>query len=224
MPTDRRPPQPSRPPDAARARRVSGYSRLVWWAKIALPLAAILVIGLVFLSSREKGGIIDMRTVANTAALGVGLKLEDPRFTGITQAGEPFEITAVSALPDRPMPTRIDLTDPTGEIRLASGIAVNVTARSGAMLRSEDKLTLDGGIVITTSDGYTAETDSILVDLDTDTVTATSPVEGVGPAGSISARRMTLVRSNDGLDTVTVRFEGDVAVRFLPSMADRTDN
>ena len=49
---------------ARREAEVRGYSRTVRWMKIALPIGALVLIGLIFLTGKDRGGAIDAGPVA----------------------------------------------------------------------------------------------------------------------------------------------------------------
>ncbi len=73
--------------------------------KVLLPIGAVLLIGMIFMFGRERAGVIDAEQAADMAALGAGLRLDNPRFAGVTEDGDPFVVTADWALPDGPSPT-----------------------------------------------------------------------------------------------------------------------
>ena len=90
-----------------RQARVARYSRAVRRMKVLLPLGAILLIGMIFMFSRDRPAVFDAEQAAEMAALGAGLRLDNPRFAGVTDDGDPFVITAEWALPEK---TTISLT------------------------------------------------------------------------------------------------------------------
>ena len=197
-----------------RAAQMRQYSRSVRWMKVALPIAAIGLIFLIFLMGKDRGAVIDLSDARNAAALGAGLKLENPRFAGKTENGDPFVLTARSALPDGAMPDQIDLDAPTGEIRLRDGIKLIVEANDGRMYRKDEKLDLMGNVTLVTSNGYKARTDRVNLDLATKTVVAPGAVSAEGPNGSIRADRLKVNRATPEDRDVTIRFEGNVKVIY----------
>ena len=66
-------------------RQVRAYSRIVAWAKVLLPLAALALVVTIFLSGREEGELTEIFTPEELATLGAGLKLDNPRFAGVTE-------------------------------------------------------------------------------------------------------------------------------------------
>lgn len=199
-----------------RAAQVRGYSRIVRWMKVALPVGAIMLIGLIFLTGKERGGVLDS-TNADLAVLSAGLRLDNPRFAGVTDDGDPFVVTAEWALPDGAVPDRVELEAPQGEIRLGDGRVVNVTSKSGEMFRKDELLNLMGDVVLVTSDGYRVETSRVEVNLETKGAVAPSRVVAEGPRGGIEADTVEIIgETGDGKSTV-MRFEGNVRVTWQPA-------
>jgi lipopolysaccharide export system protein LptC len=202
---------------ARRTADVRWYSRLVRMMKIALPICAVLLIGLIFLSGRERGGIVDLTTTKDAAALAAGLELENPRFAGVTEGGEPYVLTAATALPDGAVPNRIDLNQPIGEITLADERRIKVTSPEGQMFRKDEKLSLTGGVVVESSDGYRMVTDQVDLDMAAKTALAPGRLMAEGPRGSIEADHVRAAQAADGEKPVTLWFDGNVRVIYLPS-------
>lgn len=200
---------------ARRKARVLAYSRIVRWMKLALPAGAVVLIGLIFLTGSDRRAVIDVGT-ADAVALGAGLKLENPRFAGVTDQGDPFVVTARSALPDGPVPDRIDLERPRGEMRLGNGLRLTVTARDGRMFRKAEKLELGGTVELRTSTGYRAVTDRVTLDLATRTAVAPARVRASGPRGNLRADRLRIRQTGDRKGDLTMRFEGNVRLVLKP--------
>lgn len=199
-----------------RAAQVRGYSRAVRWMKVVLPIGAVLLIGLIFLTGKERGGVLDTSN-ADLAVLGAGLRLDNPRFAGVTDDGEPFVVTADWALPDGAMPDRVELEAPEGEIRLSDGRTVNVTSQSGEMFRNDELLNLTGEDVLQTSDGYRVETDRVEMDLDAKSASAPSRVVASGPRGGIEADTVEVASQSGDGKAMIIRFDGNVRVTWLPA-------
>lgn len=199
-----------------RAAEVRQYSRTVRWMKIALPGMAVLLIGLIFLAGDTREPVIGADNALDAAALGAGLKLENPRFAGVTDNGEPFVVTAVSALPDGAVPDRVDLDRPSGELHMSDGRTLNVTSVTGRFYRVSERLVLEGDVRLITSDGYRIETGQVDIGLDTRMATAPGTFSVNGPAGTLRADRARM-ETSDGAKDVVLRFEGNVHMTFDPA-------
>lgn len=198
-------------------RSVRLYSRLVTGMKILLPLGAVALIAVIFLTAREKGVLSDLFTAEELAKLGAGLKLENPRFAGVTNRGEAFVLRADWALPDSAMPTTVDLENPEGEIALADGRTVDARADGGRLDRGKATLVLEGSVTLDSSDGYHIETGIIRFNLRDKTASAPGPVSGNGPSGSIDSGSMRAAANGDGSSGAQIWFENRVRLVFIPA-------
>lgn len=200
-----------------RQRQVRRHSLVVRGMKILLPVGALVLVALIFMQGRERGSIEDLFTAEELARLGAGLRLEQPRFAGLTDGGDPYVVTADWALPDQAMPEEIALERPRGEIRLDDGREVTATAATGLMRRSAQTLTLTGDVVILSTEGQRIETDELLIDFGQKRASTPGPVRGSGPEGSIEAGRFHAEAGEGGLSDAHIWFENRVRVLFIPS-------
>ena len=192
------------------------YSTVVRWMKILLPIGALLLIGMIFLTGEDRQAVVDADTAAGVAMLGAGLKLDNPRFAGVTDDGDPFVVTAEWALPDGAVPDRIDLEKPKGQVRLGDGLTVNVVADTGQMRRREDELHLMGAVELISSDGYVARTERVELDLASKSAIVPQEVQAEGRLGNIRADGMRMRTATPETRDVVVFFEGNVRLRILP--------
>jgi lipopolysaccharide export system protein LptC len=163
------------------------YSKFVRWFKIGLPLLALGLLSAVFLLPRDNGfdgGLI--YSTADLLALGEGLTVSNPRFTGTTEEGEPFVVSAVTATPDGPDPKEVVLASPEAKVDL-DGRSVVLTAATGTLLPKESRLSLSGGVTLITSDGYKVTTDAVDANIKSGALDAPGAVRAVGPQGAIEA-------------------------------------
>ncbi len=196
-------------------------SFIVRGLKVLLPLAALAIFGslFVFSSARYSDGLsfegVDL------SSLEEGLKLAHPRFTGTTNRGEPFSVTAEWALPDAPRPQRVELSKVEGEFLLKDGRLITLAADTG-VLRPDDKiLNLGQGAKLTTSDGYLVSADSAVINAETNTMTATGNIHASGGLGEITSDTMRAARVvSNGSESAYIWFEKRVKVRIeTPNMA-----
>ncbi|MGF1553256.1 MAG: LPS export ABC transporter periplasmic protein LptC [Paracoccaceae bacterium] len=201
------------PPPSPRLRTV----RLAKWL---LPLGSLAVLATIFLSGTERGVTSDLLTTEERARLGAGLRLDNPRFAGRTEAGEPFVLSAAAALPDGPMPDEVRLDRPRGQVTLGDGRVVEAEAETGLLRRSADDLTLEGAVRIATDDGYVFTADTLSLDLASKGAATPGAVVATGPRGRLEAGRMRLEGAEARGDGLVAVFEGGVRVLFRPGEAD----
>lgn len=193
------------------------YSRTVQWMKIALPIGAVLLIGTIFLVGRDRFESTPTQQIINAAALGAGLKLENPRFAGVTSDGNPFVVTALSALPDGAMPDRVELERPEAELRLDNGLSLTVESIAGEMFRAQERLNLDGEVILRTSDGYRADAPRVELDLAKRIAVLPDPVVATGPRGGVRADSLRIEQTGPTRNDMTAVFTGNVHVTFTPA-------
>jgi lipopolysaccharide export system protein LptC len=197
-------------------RRVRAYSRAVAWMKVLLPLAALAVIAVLFVSAQKPGDLTEIFTAEELVALGAGVRLDNLRLSGVTPQGEPYVIRAEWALPDGAMPRFVDLERPEGEIEMADGRTVSAKADTGRMHRKQKTLVLKGAVVLDTSDGYHIETGQLEIDLDAKAAKAPGPVRGTGPGGEIDAGSFRAEAGEDGAGDGKIWFENRVRLVLIP--------
>lgn len=214
-------------PPSLRSRR----SRWVRRLKVGLPLIALALLSALFLWPRDtgfEGGLI--YSAADLIALGEGMTVSNPNFTGTTETGEPFKVSADSATPDGPDPTSVALDTVRAELDQNDGREVRLTAEGGELRPKDNVLSLQGKVAIRTSDGYVVETEKVIADLRARTVAAPGPVRAEGPRGDIEAGSFRAARIEaaddraEGADGLAPGdyfwFENRVKVRFAPAQGD----
>lgn len=201
-------------------RKRDRYSRRVAIAKIALPLVAFALLASLFIYSKTnpvREGLIfadsEVRRMASEA------RITNPRFTGVTTAGDAFSVSATIATPDAPKPGRIDLEDPSTSISFASGVNLETSAKSGSLDIKTGTARLSGDVFLATSNGYRAETAEVEVNFRTGNVESPDGVLATGPIGRIEAGAMQLIqdldKNPDGGESVLI-FKNGVKVIYLP--------
>lgn len=190
------------------------YSRVVAVLKVGLPLIALAMLAGLFLISddrRPRGDLVF--SPADVAALGAGLTVSRPVFSGATAELDRFRFTAETVVPDAAPPTRAAIEALSGRIDFAGGGGLDLVASTGEIELATRRLTLTGAVRVDTDDGYVFRADRAELDLAAGGLVATGAVSGDGPMGRIEASRLT-VTTPDG-DAAARRFLFEDAVRVL---------
>ena len=164
------------------------YSRIVAVLKVGLPLIAIGLLSALFFGQGEDrgdGGVVFSE--GDVEALGSGLRVSNPTFTGTTPAGDRFRFTAELVVPDAAPPKRAAITRPAGTLELAGGPSVTLEAADGDLDIPTQRLDLSGAVRIETSDGYRIAADKATIDLRAGSFIAGDAVESTGPLGRIDS-------------------------------------
>ena len=186
--------------------------RRTLWLSVVLIVVSFVPFALVFSRTGTNAPDPLVLTDADQKSLTDGLRMVSPSFSGRTKHGEPYTVTADWALPNGPKPTRVTLHRITARIVTKDGRENILTSQRGVFFPRRNRLQLSDGIVARTSDGYTALTESALVDLNARTLETEGAFEAEGPRGSLRADRVEAVEGTER----TVVFRGNVRVVFQP--------
>lgn len=195
--------------------------------KILLPLAALALLASVFLwQQNDEEGIGLTFSAADIEAMRTGLRVTNPQLSGSSLNGDLYDFQADVVTPEDLDMTRADIEQLSGRILFRDGRKVEIRSDRAEIEIPAQRVVLDTGIRITTSDGYEAEASRVEVDLREAVLTATGPVTASGPPGQIEAGGMTIVPSapegEPGANEPLIRFTGGVTLRYTPGMEDRT--
>lgn len=193
----------------------NAHSRLVAGLKIALPLAALVLLSTLFLFS----GRIDPSDAIPYAEVDVEELAREPRLTapdyaGMTEDGGSLTVTAQTARPN-PAGGGASATDLHARLDTAGGLGTDIRAGTGRIDPTAGLLALSGGVDVATTTGYTLHTDLLEAATDRSRLAAPGPVAGSAPFGAISAGAMSLEATGTAKDHVLV-FNGGVKLIYRP--------
>jgi len=175
----------SMPPRLRRSR----HGRVARFARIALPLAALGLAGLIFAWSRINP-IIERIHISDTEQAPEEIDtvtMENARFAGVDAQNRSFNVTAARAVQSADDSNHIDLQLPRADIVLSSGAKVAIQSDTGGLQRNTQILDLVGKVTLTQDQGYEFHTAKTRIDLNERTAAGDAPVEGHGPQGQIQA-------------------------------------
>ncbi|MBA4210421.1 MAG: LPS export ABC transporter periplasmic protein LptC [Parvibaculum sp.] len=223
-------------PGAGTARRVRGepgfeprvpprpdsnrYSSFVSIMKIALPLGAVLLFGVILFYSgafeRKDDLDIAFREIDRQPG---DLRMVSPRVAGMTSDGNPYLVTADNATQDISQPNVVTFENIHADLKLNQEEDwMSLTARSGIYNSEQQTLDLEQQIDIFTTWGYEMHSRQATVDFERGELRSESEVEGHGPLGTLRADRMRAERA-----TQVLRFDGNVRMLILPGQRSEGD-
>ncbi len=202
----------------ALARPDNLHSRLVFWLKIILPLTALAILSTLFLLSRS----IRPEDAIPYAEVDVADRIRTPRltepdFAGVTADGATLSLKAAEA--------RVAVEGETGpglirqlvgRLQTPDGASTNLIAREARLDQDARAMLLGGGVTISISLGYRAETAGISVALDRTSLDSLGPVTATGPAGRIEAGLLHLGRTAEIPPSYVLVFKAGVRMIYLP--------
>ena len=192
------------------------HSRIVAFAKVILPLAALVILSTLFLFARS----IDPEDAIPYAEVDVAERIREPRLTaptysGVTSDGSAVTFQAVEARPaNADAPARAEEM----QVRLTTpdGAQADLSAAFGTLNTKVGLLTLAGGVTLVTSTGYRIETEALEARLDRTGLMARSDIRATAPMGQITASGLTLQPVPD-TDQYVMVFNGRVRLTYTPA-------
>ena len=172
------------------------YSQVVGLAKIILPIGALALLSTLFLFARGKNDptAIDLAEVTEIAR---EQRLSAPKYSGVTDDGAVLAISAASAHPRDGDPDTVDIDDIRMRMENPSGSVLAVTATTGKLDGPAKIAQFTGLVRLETSTGYEMETNGLIAELETGTVTSDGLLEIHAPFGELTAGQVTFQVSAD---------------------------
>jgi len=171
------------------------YTRFVTIMKRALLLAAVLLLGAVIAYSLQPRQQQKMAMTFEKMGIVSGdLAMIKPKLTGVDSSGNPFVVTADTAVQDPKNMRRATLKNVDADVTLKSGQWMNTTAPHGFLDADAKKLMLSGAIALFNDDGSEMHTDLAYIDLDKGVIVGPHHVKGQGPSGTYLADRFRIER------------------------------
>ncbi|HET7083431.1 MAG TPA: LPS export ABC transporter periplasmic protein LptC [Rhizomicrobium sp.] len=164
------------------------YSRFVALMKRLLSLGAFLIIAAVlaffFVQRMPRQVQMSYERLANIKN---DLTMVKPRLAGADAKGNPFVITAESAVQDANNPKRASLKNLEADLSLDKQNWVNARARTGLVDMNTGQLELRDGIDVFTATGYELHSASASANLRQSVIHGHEPITGQGPQGTLRA-------------------------------------
>ena len=164
------------------------YSRFVALMKRLLSLGAFLIIAavLAFFFVQRMPRQLQM-SYEKLGRIENDLTMVKPRLAGADAKGNPFVITADSAVQDAHNPKKASLKNLEADLTVDKQNWVNARARTGMVDMDTGALELRGGIDVFTATGYELHSNSASANLKQSVIHGHEPVTGQGPQGSLRA-------------------------------------
>lgn len=191
-------------PGGAHDRKVHLLSR--WLPGAVGVVAALMILGPLW-PRGEISFLLDRNKVAVT---GDRLRVSGAMYRGLDKSGQPFTITAGSAVQASAARPEVQMNALVARIRLASGPA-QLTADGGTYNYVTERVAVPGAVQFSAADGYRLTTGNVAIDLANRRVSGSGGVSGAIPAGTFSAERISA-----DLDERTITLDGHARLRMEP--------
>ena len=184
------------------------YSRMVAWLKVLLPLMALALLSTLFLLSRS----IDPMASIPFADSEIQERLRDqqvtgPFFSGSTAQGDQISFSA-GKMGTSGSDRSTTADDISAQIDLSSGSRIVFFADTGVIDIANDRSTLSGNVLITTSSGYKINAEQLIAAMTDLSVESPNEIIAVGPIGTITAGSMLLNAPENGGNAQLVFTDG----------------
>ena len=208
---------------AARARTTAAdsqrYTRFVNIMKRALLLAALALLGAVVAYSMQPRR--QDRVTMTFQKLGIvnnDLAMIKPHLSGRDTSGNPYVVTAETAIQDEKNTRRAQLINVDADLtQLKQGSWLSLSAPRGLLDDTAHTLVLQGPISVFSDDGNEIHTMAANIDLKNGIVRGSRMIVGQGPMGTMRADRFWLNR-----DKHLVFLNGNVHMTIVPNHAKKS--
>lgn len=174
-------------PRQRRALPGSAHEKLMVRLKWLLPSLAALLLALIIiwpLSSVQEFSFLLAKDNVEMAT--ERLRVDRASYRGETARGEPFLIEAEKAVQKTSAVAEVELTRLQARIEGRDGLAL-VTAPAGTYFLNDDNLRVSGPIRLDSAAGYTVETGTVDIDMNTRSLVSREAVSGEIPIGRFNA-------------------------------------
>lgn len=182
------------------AGRTAAYSSFVGVMRYALPLVALVLLGLIvawpLVTGREEGFRISF---TDSTDVDGSLRMINARYLGTDDRKQPYTVTADLARQPDPESPIVFLDMINADVFTMDDEWYALTADTGRYDREGRLLDLDGNVTIHADDGTEFRTDRAHADLGTGTAEGDRPVEGQGPLGQLNAEAFRIIEGGESL-------------------------
>lgn len=189
----------------------SSHDRLVGITHWLLPVMIGVLAAFLVMAPLTTGG--DVSFVLDKSKVEVAkerLRLERAQYRGEDGKGQPFTLTAGSAVQKSSAEPIVQIQTLAARLQLQDGPAT-LTAPTGRYDMDSEQVKVQGPIAFRAANGYTLDTQDATVDLKTRRMVSDGAVTGTLPQGNFSANRL-----HADLEERTVRLDGNARLRIVP--------
>jgi lipopolysaccharide export system protein LptC len=189
----------------------SSHDRVVATLRVALPLLiGVLAAFLVMMPLAGTGDVSFLLDKNKVEVAKERLRIQTATYRGEDGKGQPFQLTAGSAVQKSSAEPIVQLEKLAANIRLTDGPAT-VVADHGHYDMDSQQVTVQGPVRFNATGGYQLDTHDATIDLKTRRLHSNSAVTGTVPQGVFSASRL-----NADLETHVVTLDGNARLQIVP--------
>ena len=187
----------------------SRHDRIIGITHWLLPVAIGVLAAFLVMAPLTMGGDVSFVLDKNKVEVAKErMKLQSARYRGADGKGQPFQLTAGSAIQRSSAEPIVQLDRLAAQIQLEDGPAA-LTANTGRYDMDSEQVKIDGPIAFRAAGGYTLDTRDATVDLKTRRMQSGGAVDGKVPQGTFRADRL-----RADLEQRTVTLDGNARLRI----------
>lgn len=187
------------------------HDKLVRFLSTALPAAIGVIAAVMILSPLSPRGEISFLLDRHKVAIAPErIRVANATYRGRDAQGRPFAVVAGSAVQVKAGDPVVRMTDLAASLIMAEGPA-KLTAPDGQYDFDNDRVSVNGPVTFSTSDGYRLSASGVTIDLKTRRIAGTGGISGEVPSGTFSASG---IRAD--LIERTVTLDGNARLRMVP--------
>jgi lipopolysaccharide export system protein LptC len=189
------------------------HSWHVRWLRLSMPAGiAIALLAVMIVDYLPPLGAIRLPgELGSLVVRGTKITMQQPKISGFTSDGRPYDFTALSAAQDITKPDFLELQKVHARIQLADSSVAEITAPRGTYDLKTEILTLNDDVAFVTSTGYAARLTIAVIDTRKGDLVSEKPVWVKLLNGFLNAKRLDIVDNGDVL-----RFSGGVSMTLHP--------
>ncbi|RZF65573.1 LPS export ABC transporter periplasmic protein LptC [Sphingomonas populi] len=202
------------PPRTARqtwAAPGSSHDRLITVLRFVLPIAVGVLAAFLVMMPLATGGEVSFLLDKNKVEVAKErLRLQSALYRGTDGKGQPFTLTAGSAVQKSSAEPIVRIEKLAARLQLSDGPA-RIVAPQGRYDMDKQRVTLVGPVNVVAADGYRLDTTNSTIDLKTRQMQSGGAVTGTVPQGNFSAKQLSA-----DLENHIVRLDGNARLRIVP--------
>jgi lipopolysaccharide export system protein LptC len=189
----------------------SSHDRLVTIARVGLPMSIGVLAAFLVMAPLTATGDVSFVLDKNKVEVATErLKIQAARYSGQDTKGQPFQLTAGSAIQKSSAEPIVRLNQLKAGIQLTDGPA-QVVANTGRYDMDTETVKLDGPIAMRAAGGYALDTRDATLNLKNRQMQSQGGVSGTVPQGTFRGDTM-----RADLENRTVTIDGNARLRIVP--------
>ncbi len=170
------------------------YTKFVRIMRLALPIAAMVVVAVLFLRSGVEETMVTTTQSINNKDIKeqqiTQNELLNPKFESMDKKNNPYKITADRAVQGAKNKDLIMLEHPVGVMTMKDGEEVTMQSKTGAYRQDTERFFLQGDVIVEHGDGYAIYSEEAHIDLKQNFAWSEKNVKGESDEIIINAKGM----------------------------------